>query len=186
VEHNTQAPVTAPPQAVVPQPPADHAAKVTFQLPSGVVGKGDIARLKREMINMNDQIIGIRYKGEDPTKLVQLFSPLLINLATTNRLNLVDDKHREALSKVLDEIQETAPVLHISFTAEPSAKATERVVTWLRTNIHPLVLVQIGLTPNIAAGCILRTPNKVFDMSLKETLNQQSPYLLKLLQGAFK
>jgi F0F1-type ATP synthase delta subunit len=185
VEPNTHTPVANPPQPSA-QPAEPATADNLFHLPNGLVGKGDVSRLKRELINVNDQIIGVRYKGEDPSKLAGHFSPLLVNLAAMNRLNLIDDRHRLALAQKMDELQASAPVLHISFTAEPSAKAIERVVTWLRTNIHPNVLVQVGLTPNIAAGCILRTPNKVFDMSLKDTLNKQSPYLLKLLHGAFK
>jgi F0F1-type ATP synthase delta subunit len=30
-----------------------------------------------------------------------------------------------------------------------------------------MVLVQIGLQPNLGAGCVVRTTNKYFDMSLR-------------------
>jgi F0F1-type ATP synthase delta subunit len=71
-----------------------------------------------------------------------------------------------------------------SFAAEPSARSFEPVLTWLRTNIHPQAMVQIGLQPAIAAGCVLRTPNRVFDMSLRSGLKKQEPYLARLIKGA--
>jgi F0F1-type ATP synthase delta subunit len=175
-----------PPPAPQPEAPAQAApvAQQFLQLPSGVVGRGDIARIRRELNTFSDQVVGAVYRGQDITKLMQQSSPLLISLATLNRYNLLDEKHRQDLYDKLDNLQKNAPAIHISFTTEPSAKALERVITWLRANIHPNVLLQVGLTPNIAAGCILRTPNKVFDMSLKETLAKQVPLLLKLIQGS--
>ena len=74
--------------------------------------------------------------------------------------------------------------MHISFAAEPSVKALETILVWLRDNIHPKVLLQVGLQPAVAAGCVLRTPNKVFDMSLRAYLDRQGDYLVQLIRGA--
>jgi hypothetical protein len=45
---------------------------------------------------------------------------------------------------------------------------------------------QVGLQPTIAAGCVVRTSNKVFDMSLKEHLTEQEQYLMQLIDVAAK
>jgi F0F1-type ATP synthase delta subunit len=63
-------------------------------------------------------------------------------------------------------------------------KALEKILLWLRQNVHPQVLLQVGLQPAIAAGCVLRTTNKIFDMSLKAHLSQQTDYLKQLISGA--
>jgi F0F1-type ATP synthase delta subunit len=44
-------------------------------------------------------------------------------------------------------------------------------------------MLQIGLQPAIAAGCMLRTTNKVFDMSLRTHLMKQSDYLARMIEG---
>src|SRR4029078_5958100 len=97
---------------------------------------------------------------------------------------LLDDTARQKLADALQLLYERAPTLHVSFATEPSPKALERLVVWIRTNIHPQALVQVGLQPSIAAGCFLRTDNKTFDMSLRASMKKSEPILLKLISGA--
>jgi F0F1-type ATP synthase delta subunit len=157
---------------------------VELKLPPGVVSRGDLARLIRELNQFSDYLVGAKYRREEAAAEAKHVSALLAQLASINQLNLLDDSHLKTLQTRLDELNKSAPNLHVSFSAEPSVKAVERVLLWLRANVHPQTLLQVGLQPNIAAGCMLRTSNKVFDMSLRQTLKQQEPYLLKLLQAA--
>jgi F0F1-type ATP synthase delta subunit len=105
-------------------------------------------------------------------------------LARENEVNLLEEKHRTKLMEMLKDIHKNAPSLHISFAVEPSPKALEQILVWMRQNIHPQVLLSVGLQPAIAAGCILRTTNKIFDLSLRTYLKQQSQYLTQLIRGA--
>jgi F0F1-type ATP synthase delta subunit len=105
-------------------------------------------------------------------------------LARSNKFNLLDKNQRGELNNKLDQVLKSAPLLHISFAIEPSPQVMERILVWLRINIHPQTLVQVGLQPTIAAGCVLRTPNKIFDLSLRTRLKQQEPYLVTLIAGA--
>jgi F0F1-type ATP synthase delta subunit len=57
-------------------------------------------------------------------------------------------------------------------------------VTWLRANIHPQALVQVGLQPNIAAGCVVRTANKQFDLSLRQSFAKHKDLLIEQFRGA--
>jgi F0F1-type ATP synthase delta subunit len=72
----------------------------------------------------------------------------------------------------------------MSFASEASPKALDKIVAWLRSNIHPQTLLQVGLQPTIAAGCIVRTTNRVFDLSLRTHLREQEPYLTQLIATA--
>jgi F0F1-type ATP synthase delta subunit len=143
-----------------------------LKLPLSVVSQIDLARLLRELNSLDDFFSGPKLSRQ------------LDQLARDNNANLLDDKARTKLTRDLKDIYEQAPKLHISFAAEPSARSFEPVLTWLRTNIHPQAMVQIGLQPAIAAGCVLRTPNRVFDMSLRSGLKKQEPYLARLIKGA--
>jgi F0F1-type ATP synthase delta subunit len=74
-------------------------------------------------------------------------------------------------------------VLHISFASEPTPKSVEPILEWMRNQIHPQTLLQVGLAPSIAAGCVLRTPNKFFDMSIRNHLQKQAHFLGELIAG---
>jgi F0F1-type ATP synthase delta subunit len=104
-------------------------------------------------------------------------------LAEDNQLNLLEEAARKQLKSQLDDLMKRAPQLHISFATDPQPKVVEEILNWLRSNVHPETLLIIGLQPSIAAGCMLRTPNKIFDMSLRQHLENQESFLKKLIQG---
>ena len=151
-----------------------------FVLPAQLSSKTDINRLLRELETLEEVLIGQESKKSPPPKITSLLN----QTALANGYKLLEQTHRRHITDQLTKIRDHAPLLHISFAAEPSPKVTETLLTWLRSNVHRYILLQIGLQPSIAAGCVLRTPNKIFDMSLGASLQKQTPYLLELLKGA--
>lgn len=110
-------------------------------------------------------------------------SRLLENLARDNGLNLLKKTDRDRLLKFVVLLQQKAPVIHISLASEPSAAALGKLLQWMRVNIHPQVLVSIGVQPAIAAGCLVRTANREFDFSLRKSLEVQSALLIKNIRA---
>ena len=155
-----------------------------LKLPSNIVSQTDVARLIRELNGLDDFFIGAKNRPSGTSVQPPRLSRLMDGLSRENGVNLLEEKHRTKLMEMLKEVHKSAPSMHISFAVEPSPKALEQVLIWMRQNIHPQVLLSVGLQPAIAAGCILRTTNKVFDMSLRSYLKQQSPYLTRLIRGA--
>ena len=155
-----------------------------LKLPLSVVSQVDVARLIRELDSLNDFFASASRREAGSSVTPPRLSRSLNELAHDNQFNLLEQKHREALSDLLNRTLKFSPALHISFAAEPQPKFTDQILVWLRTNIHPQTLLQVGLQPTIAAGCVLRTPNKIFDMSLRSYLKQQEPYLTRLIAGA--
>lgn len=156
-----------------------------LKLPASLIGLSDVARLTRELNSLNDYFAGTKTRpaGTASTQMPKI-SRLLEVIAKENNINLLDEKARENLQKDLQQIYDKAPSMHISFAVEPSQKALESILGWIRQNIHPQAMVNVGLQPGIAAGCMLRTTNKVFDMSLRSNLQKQSVYLTQLVRGA--
>lgn len=154
-----------------------------LKLPLTVVSKVDVAKLMREIIALNDFLVSA--SNREPGQPMQLpkTSRSLEEVASQNKLNLLDENNRKELYSKLSAIMNKSPQIHMSFAGEPSAKAIQRLLEWLRTNIHASTLLQIGLQPNIAAGAVVRTPNLFFDLSLRHYLKQQEPYLAQLLRG---
>jgi len=109
-------------------------------------------------------------------------SRMLDELVKANNLDLLNPADRKLLINSLEVVKSKAPAVHISFAADPPQAALEKIITWLRREIHPVLLLQIGLQPTIAAGCILRTPNKVFDFSLQKYFSSNKDLLISKLQ----
>jgi F0F1-type ATP synthase delta subunit len=159
-----------------------------FVLPPSVAGPADVNRLQRDADELDEYLrqAAIRKSGEG-MKLPNI-PVMLDDISTANHLNLLHETDRQLLSGFLKNVQLKSPVVHVSFAAEPSTTFTAKIVQWMRQNIHPLLLVQVGLQPSIAAGCTVRTTNKVFDFSLRQHLTRNRQLLVdaidKIGQGA--
>lgn len=152
-------------------------------LPSTVTGLTDVTRLQHEAETLDEYLrqAALR-KGGDANKLPKI-PVMLDDVATLNHLNLLHEPDRQRLAAFLKLLQTRAPQVHMSFASEPSTEFTAKIVTWLRQNIHPLMLVQVGLQPSIAAGCTLRTTNKVFDFSLRQHLVRNRQLLVDAISN---
>lgn len=155
-----------------------------LKLPSTVTSPADVARLRRELNGMNDFFVNAQARRTGTTMQLPRLSRLLNEVAKDNKVNLLDEKSRNRLFEALGEVYELAPALHISFASEPSPKAVEKMIVWIRANVHSQALIRVGLQPTVAVGCFLRTPNKTFDMSLRSSLKRSQPILVKLIDGA--
>lgn len=164
----------------------EHSAGQTlkFHLPLSIVGTSDITSLQRELNAVEDFFVAAKVRAAGSPIQPPRVTKALDGIARENGYNLLDEGHRKALIDALQTIKQGAPKIHISFAAEPAPKAMERILAWFRGSVHPQALVQVGLQPNIAAGCVVRTPNKLFDMSLRVHLEKQEPYLVELIKGA--
>ncbi len=157
---------------------------MALKLSLSIISRVEINQVLRELNTLDDFFIGADARAGHEAGPPPRVTRVLNQLARENRVNLLDTKQRKDLEDQLKSILKDAPTLHISFAAEPSPQALEKILMWMRENIHPQVLLQVGLQPAIAAGCILRTPNQLFDMSMRAYLDKQRPYLLKLVEGA--
>jgi F0F1-type ATP synthase delta subunit len=153
-----------------------------FVLPPLITGPGDVSRVLLELDQLEDFLRSAALRKSEATVKLPKMSRTLERLAEINDANLLADTDRQRLQAFLTSLQQHAPVLHISFASEPSAAFTAKIVEWLRANISKYVLVQIGLQPSIAAGCVVRTTNKSFDFSLRKNLANNRGLLLEALK----
>ena len=156
-----------------------------FMLPVSVVSPTDIARLKREVDSIDDffRQSEIRAGGE-PTATMPQMSKLMDQVVAANQLNLLQETDRQWIVDSLTGLDKKAPVFHISFSVDPPGSHVQKIVAWLRESIDPAALVTVGLQPNIGAGCVVRTTNKIFDMSLREFFSSKRSFFVKKLHVA--
>lgn len=159
-------------------------SKQEFKLPVLVFGVVEVRRLKRELEALDEFMRQSAIR--EPGKQVALprVSRLLDALANDNGRNLLQEDDRQEMADYLSGIEKSAPLIHMSFASDPSSAFVGKMVTWLRANIDPSILLQIGLQPTIAAGCIVRTANKTFDLSLRQNLTDQRGKLMEALDLA--
>lgn len=187
MQDQTKLPNQTPPAAtgnVQTQTVASQLAPV--HLPVGVVSTADVRRLRRELSGMEDTLQAIRLRTNSPVSKLPRLSRALEEFASTNRLNFLLPQDRQNAAIFLDNVLQKAPVIHISFASEASRKFTTELMLWLRANFDSEILAEIGLEPNIAAGCIVRTQNKYFDFSLMKHLQDKRSLLKEKIMEAGK
>ncbi len=152
-----------------------------LKLPVLVTGPIDVGRLLREVEAIDNTFLQLELRKTGQAVKLPKTSIMLDECVELNKLNLLQAEYRQLLLQFLKTVKTNAPKLHISFSADPAPVFTEKLMAWLRKEIHPLVLVTIGLQPNIGAGCVVRSTNKQFDLSLKQNFAKQRDLLMSQL-----
>lgn len=164
-------------------PDATAVAKHLVGLPLMVVGPVDVGRLIRELESLDNQLLALELRNKDDKLELPRTSQMMAQTVELNKLDLLQAADRKLLMELLAMIKKEAPLLHISFSADPSNAFVEKMMAWLRREIHPLVLLTIGLQPNIGAGCVVRSTNKQFDCSLRQDFMGKRDLLMSKLVG---
>lgn len=164
-------------------------ARRGLQLPSAIIGANEIRRLQRELETIEDTLHQATLRsghdaGPSAAAQVPAISRLLQNLVDVNKLTISQAGDRQKIRLFFDELLDKAPVITLGFAIDPSAVFVDKLVEWLRQNIHAQVLVRVGLQPDIAAGCILRTASKQYDLSLRQHFKDSRPLLVAKLHEA--
>ena len=157
--------------------------KAAITLPTQVIGRVDVGRLLREVEALDNFMTQAAIREPGTAVKMPKTSRLLDEMVTNNKLNMLHDTDRSRLQQFLVTVKAKAPVLHMSFSADPSPNFLAKLMTWMRAELHPLVLLQVGLQPNIGAGVIVRTTNKHFDFSLRQRFKKQRALLVERLHA---
>jgi hypothetical protein len=160
------------------------AAEKTLNLPVNLVSRVDVGRLIRELDSLDGFLESAAIREPGTQAKLPRTSRLLDETLQLNKLNALVEEDRRTLRKALEWLKEKGPHLHMSFSSDPSPLFLQKLMTWLRQEIHPYVMVQIGLQPNLGAGCIVRTPNKYFDFSLRQRFLEKRQLLISQLQSS--
>lgn len=184
---NQAAPASPVPQAT-PQTgqqaaAASPASNMVFILPMSVVSRADIGHALRELQRLDEYFHQAAIKGAQARNLPKL-GHALEDIAVANKLNLLYEQHRTPLITFLTVVKTKAPVVHMSFPSEASKDFLAKLLEWYRGQIHPLILLHVGLQPELAAGCTVRTTNKMFDFSFRKRFEKSKQKLIAALEAS--
>lgn len=152
-----------------------------LKLPVILASRQDLAHVHRELRVFLDMVMQSVMRHDNPIQYPGI-STTLRALATENQVDLRDETACKELLVKLEKLKNDAPTLHISFPIDPSAEVVQKLIVWLRKEIDPRIIIQVGLQPTIAAGIVLRTPNHQFDFSLRQHLYKNRAKLREALE----
>ena len=154
-----------------------------LKIPESLASKQDVTHIHRELRIFTDKVDQSIMRHEDPIEYPPI-SNSLRELAVENQTDLRDPKACDNLMLRIEELKLNAPTVHISFPMEPSNEVLQKLIRWLRKEVSPDIFIQIGLQPTIAAGVVVRTPNKMFDFTLRSHLGKSRDKLIEVLKAA--
>jgi len=155
----------------------------SLELPLPVVSLTDLNRLQRELEAIDVFLVQGAVRKPGAPMVLPRTTRNLDNIVLLNKLNLLVKEDRVKLNEFIKSVRLDAPRVHISFASDPSAAFMQKIAAWFRTNAHPLTILQIGLQPTIAAGCVVRTTNKYFDFSIRKDFQNKRKFLVDAVRG---
>lgn len=151
-------------------------------VPASITTMHDIGKLQRELVALQQYFASAAKRSSGSPMTLPATTSQLENIARQNDCNLLHEADREKLEKVLATIRQYARPVDISFAGIPSSMFLQKIVTWFRTNIDKDIVLNVGHDPSIAAGCVVRTAHKTYDLSLGHKLLDNRQALVDLLR----
>lgn len=155
----------------------------TLALPDDISSHTILRQVRRELEAVDEFVRQHDIREPGKQAVLPRVGRALQGLAEANGLQLLEAEHRKQLTDFLNAVETHAPRLQISFAVEATPTAMNRLIQWLRGNLHPQALLEVGLQPTIIAGCIVRTPNKVFDFSLRKRFADAEDLLVQSIEA---
>jgi hypothetical protein len=143
-------------------PNTDTQAVAKRGLPLMVVSPVDVGRLIRELETIDNWYLQAKLTNPQALNSQVKTSTAMEQTLSLNKWDVSIEANRKELRVYLDQIKKDAPIMHMSFSADPSTPFLDKLMSWLRREINPSILLTVGLQPNIGAGCIIRSTNKYF------------------------
>lgn len=158
-----------------------------FILPASIVTKLDLAKLVGEIETIDTAYTAVATRKKVGVRRDEkiVLSDALDEFLQLNDLKLDgSQRQRGTLLTQLRQFKDKAPVLHMTFAVSADRETLIELVAWVRDNLHPQAVLAVGLQPALVAGVYLRTPNHVYDFSMREALKGSREVLVKELGAA--
>lgn len=157
-----------------------------LMLPPSVVTKLDLARMLSEVERVDNVLTtrAVRAKISKHQLPAPIMSAQLNDFLDLNDISLAQGGERSRLIKTLRVLKDKVPVVHMTFATTADPNSLGRLVSWVRDNGHPQTLLVVGIQPDLVAGVFIRTPNHIYDFSMRKTLEKSHSLLVEQLASS--
>lgn len=144
-------------------------------IPPSTVSKADISRLVREFESLDNALTAqsVRKKANAAPQDLPATSPQLQSFLEANPIDLENSNLRTAYVKQLRMLKNKVPVMHMTFAVVADPESLQQLSAWVRGSIHPQTVIEAHLQPALVAGVYVRSPNHVFDLSVRNKLKSK-------------
>lgn len=156
-----------------------------FTLPDSVVTKNDLYRLLGELEEVDGKMIEaeVRIKAGINDNQSTGMTEQLLQFIQQNDLNIENGHERSEALKQARLLKDKVSVFNITLARPVSHEHLISLTKWIRTSIHPQIVLAVGLQPSLVAGAHVRTSNRVFDLSFRSALEKNRAGLLRELSS---
>lgn len=152
-------------------------------LPPSITGRSEISRLLLEIEAVDYDFEAQEIRNPGAALTVPAISRRLQEVTQSNMASVENAKDRKHLIDQLRSAKDKAPTLHIAFASEPEPAILSQLVAWIRQNLHPVALITVGVQPALVGGCVIRTPDHIYDFSFRNQLRAEQPRLKERLKA---
>lgn len=131
---------------------------MNFKLPDGIVRRKDAKRVCAELREMRTQ--------PDAAQALENVSDEARTLMRGNQ-KVIESSGFSAFVDELEKTVQSAPVFEVILPTIPHDSFLADIGKWFRQEIHPNSLLEISVRRSIAGGMVLRSKNRLFDMSFR-------------------
>lgn len=153
----------------------------SYLLPQSVATKRNLSSLVNELERIDNELTAKSvHEGDDlpypdVPEMVQDFLSL-------NEFSLDNSSDRSEMITQLRLLKRKAPVVHMSFAVEADALSLGKIVGWFRDSVHSQTIIVVGFQPALVAGAYIRTPNHIYDVSLRSAFKSGRTVLLDKIE----
>jgi len=156
--------------------------------PPALIGRTDLSHLLRELETLDNDLESQKARNRGKTQGYHLpnMSQALTDLLEINKIDVADDQARMNIRTELRKLKDHAPVIHMTFATDTDPESMEKIVEWIRKELHPQALVSVGLQPALVGGVYVRTPNHVHDLSIRAHMKDSRGIIVQALDALAK
>ncbi len=149
------------------------------KFPNGVYSVDQILAISEELHAYANELAAQRHGSPagGPISLSPRAEAVLELLPQDKR----DDASVEQWRMELEKLANTAPTVTLVLAAAATPGLKQELVGWLRENVHPYLLVNFRVNPDIVGGIVIRSVNHVYDCSFRKALLAHPENFTRLL-----
>jgi F0F1-type ATP synthase delta subunit len=156
--------------------------------PPALVGRSDLSRLLRELEALDNELESQKARSHGKTDGYHIpnMSRALNDFLEINKIDIANDHVRMDIRSQMRKLKDHAPVVHMTFATETDPESMQKIVDWIRKELHPQALISVGLQPSLVGGVYIRTPNHVHDLSIRAHMRDSREVIVKALDALAK
>ena len=142
---------------------------MAYKLPPSIFNRTQLTRLAHQLERTKSSAKALSESSD------------LQDLLGDNGIKALDATNLPKLRSFIADMLSTAPQISMILAALPNTVEQVELVQWLRSRINPNLLVHFVQNNDLLAGCVVRTDQTVYDLSLRKALWQNQDKLIERL-----